>query len=49
MKYTIGFFFACVYIMAFYAFHESGSGSLPMEISALSTYLWLNQSLFDLL
>ncbi len=43
------FFFGFVYIMVFYAFYESGSGSLPMEISALSTYLWLNQSLFALI
>ena len=42
------FFFGFVYIMVFYAFYKSGSGNLPMEISKLCTYLWLNQALLSL-
>lgn len=42
------FFFGFVYIMVYSAFYESGSGSVPMELASLSTYLWLNQALFAL-
>ncbi len=42
------FFFGFVYIMVYVAFYESGSGTIPMEFSALSSYLWLNQALFAL-
>ena len=43
------FFFGFVYIMVFYAFYKSGSGSLPMEFGQLVTYLWLNQALLALI
>ena len=43
------FFFGFVYIMVYFAFYKSGSGNLPMEIGALSTYLWLNQAFFSLI
>lgn len=43
------FFFGFVYIMVYVAFYESGSGSVPMELSQLITYVWLNQSFFALI
>lgn len=43
------FFFGFVYIMVYSAFYESGSGSIPMDLASLATYLWLNQALFALL
>ncbi len=41
-------FFGFVYIMVYIAFNESGSGTLPMKIGALTTYIWLNQAFFAL-
>ncbi|MBQ9071923.1 MAG: ABC-2 family transporter protein [Bacilli bacterium] len=41
-------FFGIVYISVYVAFYESDSSNLPMELSQLVTYLWLNQSLFAL-
>ena len=41
-------FFGLVYIMVYVAFAESGSGSLPMPIGSLTTYIWLNQAFFAL-
>lgn len=43
------FFFGFVYIMVYVAFSESGSGTLPMEIGRLTTYIWLNQAFFALI
>ena len=43
------FFFGFVFIMVYFAFYKSGSGHLPMEMSALASYLWLNQSFFALI
>ena len=40
------FFFGFVYIMVYVAFYESGSGSVPMPLSSLITYVWLNQAFF---
>ena len=42
------FFFGFVFIMVYFAFYKSGSGHLPMEMSALASYLWLNQAFFAL-
>ena len=42
------FFFGFVYIMVYVAFYESGSKSLPMELSQVVTYLWLNQTFLAL-
>lgn len=41
-------FFGIVYISVYVAFYESDSSNLPMELSQLVTYLWLNQSFFAL-
>ena len=43
------FFFGFVYIMVYVAFYESGSGSVPMPLSSLITYVWLNQAFFALI
>lgn len=43
------FFFGFVYIMVYFAFYKSGSGSLPMEMSSLASYLWLNQAFYALI
>ncbi|MBQ8131586.1 MAG: ABC transporter permease [Bacilli bacterium] len=43
------FFFGFVYIMVYVAFYESGSSEVPMELSSLITYVWLNQSFFALI
>jgi len=43
------FFFGLVYIMVYVAFSESGNGSLPMELGALTSYIWLNQAFFALI
>lgn len=43
------FFFGFVFIMVYYAFYKSGSGTLPMKIGQLSTYLWLNQAFYALI
>ena len=42
------FFFGFVYIMVYVAFYESGGERLPMELSQVVTYLWLNQALLAL-
>ena len=42
------FFFGFVYIMVYVAFYESGGDHLPMELSQVVTYLWLNQALLAL-
>ena len=42
-------FFGFVYIMVYVAFYESGSKNLPMNLSELTTYLWLNQAFFALI
>lgn len=42
------FFFGFVYIMVYVAFYESGSKNVPMSLSQVITYLWLNQSLLAL-
>ena len=41
-------FFGIVYISVYVAFYNSGSGSLPMPIDELVSYLWLNQAFFAL-
>lgn len=43
------FFFGFVYITVYVAFKQSGSGSLPMELGSLTTYIWLNQTFFALI
>lgn len=43
------FFFGFVYIMVYVAFYDSGSGDVPMGLSQLITYVWLNQSFFALI
>ena len=42
-------FFGFVYIMVYFAFYKSGSGHLPMEMSSLASYLWLNQAFYALI
>lgn len=42
------FFFGFVYIMVYIAFYESGGENLPMSLSQVVTYLWLNQALLAL-
>ena len=42
------FFFGFVYIMVYVAFYESGGKSVPMNLSQVVTYLWLNQALLAL-
>ena len=41
-------FFGIVYISVYVAFYNSGSGTLPMPIDELVSYLWLNQAFFAL-
>ena len=41
-------FFGFVFIMVYMAFYESGGSELPMELSDLITYVWLNQALLAL-
>lgn len=41
-------FFGLVYITVYVAFYESDSSNLPMELSQLVSYLWLNQCFFTL-
>lgn len=43
------FFFGFVYAAVYVAFYESGSSSLPMELSQLISYVWLSQSLYALI
>ncbi len=42
------FFFGFVYIMVYVAFYDSGGKSLPMDLSQVITYLWLNQAFLAL-
>jgi len=42
-------FFGVVYICVYIAFYESDSNNLPMELSQLVSYLWLNQCFFSLI
>lgn len=42
------FFFGFVYIMVYVAFYESGGKELPMSLSQVITYLWLNQAFLAL-
>jgi ABC-2 type transport system permease protein len=42
-------FFGIVYISVYVAFYNSGSGTLPMPIDELVSYLWLNQAFFALI
>lgn len=42
-------FFGIVYISVYVAFYESDSSNLPMELSQLVSYLWLNQCFFSLI
>lgn len=42
------FFFGFVYIMVYIAFYEAGGENIPMELSQVVTYLWLNQALLAL-
>ncbi|MBR6689903.1 MAG: ABC transporter permease [Bacilli bacterium] len=42
-------FFGLVYISVYIAFYESDSSNLPMELSQLVSYLWLNQCFFTLI
>ena len=41
-------FFGIIYICVYVAFYESDSSNLPMELSELVSYLWLNQCFFAL-
>lgn len=43
------FFFGFVYIMVYVAFYKSGGKSVPMELSQVITYLWLNQAFLALI
>ncbi|MBQ6841263.1 MAG: ABC transporter permease [Bacilli bacterium] len=43
------FFFGFVYISVYIAFYESGSGTLPMPLSELVSFIWLNQAFFALI
>ncbi len=43
------FFFGFVYVMVYIAFYESKGTSVPMELSQVITYLWLNQAFLALL
>ena len=42
-------FFGIVYITVYVAFYESDATSLPMKLSELVSYLWLNQCFFSLI
>ena len=42
------FFFGFVYISVYIAFYETGSGTLPMPLQELVSFLWLNQAFFAL-
>lgn len=42
-------FFGIMYICVYVAFYESDSSNLPMELSQLVSYLWLNQCFFSLI
>ena len=43
------FFFGFVYIMVYVAFYQSGGSNLPMELSQVVTYVWLNQAFLALI
>ena len=43
------FFFGIVYIMVYIAFYQSGGKNIPMTLSQIITYLWLNQALLALI
>ena len=42
------FFFGFVYISVYIAFYESGSGTIPMPLDELVSFIWLNQAFFAL-
>ena len=42
------FFFGFVYISVYIAFYETGSGTPPMPLEQLVSFLWLNQAFFAL-
>ena len=42
-------FFGIVYITVYVAFYESDATNLPMKLSELVSYLWLNQCFFSLI
>jgi len=42
-------FFGLTYLCVYIAFYESDSSNLPMELSHLVSYLWLNQCFFSLI
>lgn len=42
-------FFGLVYIFVYIAFYESNSGSIPMPLDKLVSFLWLNQAFFALI
>ena len=42
------FFFGFVYISVYVAFYETGSGTIPMPLEELISFLWLNQAFFAL-
>ena len=42
-------FFGIVYITVYIAFYESDATNLPMKLSELVSYLWLNQCFFSLI
>ena len=42
------FFFGFVYISVYVAFYETGSGTVPMPLNELVSFLWLNQAFFAL-
>lgn len=42
------FFFGFVYISVYIAFYETGSGTAPMPLDELVSFLWLNQAFFAL-
>lgn len=41
-------FFGLVYILVYIAFYESDTSSIPMPLSQLVSFLWLNQAFFSL-
>ena len=42
-------FFGIIYVFTYFAFYESNSVNVPMEINQLVNYLWLNQIFFALI
>lgn len=43
------FFFGFVYIMVYIAFYKSGGKNIPLTLSQVITYLWLNQAFLALI